>query len=195
MRRQIIFFTFILTLVTGHSSIAADYEKGVEALKVWDYATAIEEWSALAEQGHPGAQRELGLLYRQGRGVEKDPKLAVNWITLSAEAGDSRSQLILGGLYMSGDELPLDGEKAIKWLTLAAEQGERRAPMALSLLYGFGHAVKRNELYSQMWWEIARLHGAKVNEIFDTKNTKDMQPSHLKEARDLASEWLKKHVK
>jgi TPR repeat protein len=37
-----------------------------------DYATALREWTPLAEQGHAKAQTILGAMYKEGKGVPKD---------------------------------------------------------------------------------------------------------------------------
>jgi len=57
---------------------SASYEKG-------DYATALPEWTPLAKQGNAGAQNNLGLMYRKGRGVPQDYKTAVKWYKLATE--------------------------------------------------------------------------------------------------------------
>ena len=58
---------------------AADLWKGMDAYENRDYATALREWTALAEQGHAGAQYNLGLMYARGRGVPRDDEQAVKW--------------------------------------------------------------------------------------------------------------------
>ena len=41
-----------------------------------------------AEQGHAGAQNELGVLLFWGNGVEQDYNLALHWFELAASNGD-----------------------------------------------------------------------------------------------------------
>ncbi len=54
-----------LTLLLGSvgTSWGADFDKGVDAYKSGDFATALREWRPLAEQGHADAQYSLGLMY------------------------------------------------------------------------------------------------------------------------------------
>jgi TPR repeat protein len=40
----------------------ADYQDGVDAFDKGDYATALEEWRPLAEQGNASAQNALGYM-------------------------------------------------------------------------------------------------------------------------------------
>jgi TPR repeat protein len=54
----------ILTMVfLALPAAAQDLQKGQEAAKRGDFATALEEWRRLAEQGLAAAQFDLGVLY------------------------------------------------------------------------------------------------------------------------------------
>ncbi len=57
-------------------SWGGDFDKGVEAFNNGDYATAIKEWTPLAEQGDVIAQYNLAVLYEKGKGVLQDHKTA-----------------------------------------------------------------------------------------------------------------------
>jgi TPR repeat protein len=56
-----------------------DFQTGLEAYKRGDYATALKEWRPLAENGDAQAQFQLGVMYHNGEGVQKDDKEAVKW--------------------------------------------------------------------------------------------------------------------
>ena len=76
-------------LMTLSSPVAAqDFQKGVAAYNAGDYATAVQEWTPLAEAGDEVAQYNLGVMYDNGLGVPQDPKEAVKWYRLAAEQGD-----------------------------------------------------------------------------------------------------------
>ncbi len=65
------------------------------ALSQQDYRTAFIKYSTLAEQGNAVAQFNLGVLYLNGQGVQKDDKHAFSWLHKSATQGYTRaSQLI-----------------------------------------------------------------------------------------------------
>ena len=68
-------------------SWAGDFNKGAEAFNNGDYATALEEWTPLAEQGYPKAQFNLAYMYKNGQGVLQDYQTAAKWYTLAAEQG------------------------------------------------------------------------------------------------------------
>ena len=71
---------FILTIITlvlfTTPSWSADFYKGFLAYNNGDYATALEEWTPLAEQGDAQAQSFLGVMYDNGEGVLQDYKTA-----------------------------------------------------------------------------------------------------------------------
>ena len=81
-----------LLLANGSSVYAQDYEKGLEAYENGEYATALNEWRPLAQQGDAAAQYNLGLMYDNGQGVTQDYKEAVKWYSLSAEQGNAAAQ-------------------------------------------------------------------------------------------------------
>jgi len=69
-------------------SWGADFNKGFSAYQKGDYATALPEWTPLAEQGYATAQFLLGYKYAKGEGVLQDHKTAVKWYTLSMQVKD-----------------------------------------------------------------------------------------------------------
>ena len=123
--------SFVLGLSTllanGSFAYAQDFEKGVEAARKGDYATALKEWRYLAEQGDAEAQRMLGLTYATGRGVTQDYKEAFNWFRLSAEQGDTKAQLNLGTMYGNGQGVIQNYLYAHMWFNIAAISGDTDA--------------------------------------------------------------------
>ncbi len=72
MKNLLILPVLLLTLLVGTPAFSADFQKGVTAYKSGDYATALREWTPLAEQGHPDALFNVGLLYMKGYGVAQN---------------------------------------------------------------------------------------------------------------------------
>ena len=60
--------TFTLIFGTAGTSHSADFDKGWKAYQTEDYATALREWTPLAEQGDAEAQSNLGGDVPQGTG-------------------------------------------------------------------------------------------------------------------------------
>lgn len=71
---------------------------------------------------NPGAQMELGLLYQEGQGVDRDPTKAVALYTRAAFSDDPAAQAELGILYEKGIGVTKDPVTAYAWFSLAADQ-------------------------------------------------------------------------
>ena len=72
MKRFIFIIVVFATLAVPLS--AQDFDKGLLAAQRGDFATALEEWRPLAEEGGAAAQFNLGLMYYKGYGVAQDHK-------------------------------------------------------------------------------------------------------------------------
>ena len=112
------------SLVTG---CGGDFDKGFDAYESGDFATALQEWTPLAEQGDADAQYNLGWVYENGQGVQQDYEEAVKWYTLAAEQGDAYAQFNLGLMYDKGEGVPKDSVYAYMWWNIAAAGGDKFA--------------------------------------------------------------------
>jgi len=119
--------TIIAFILFAAPSWAGDFNKGAEAFNNGDYATALEEWTPLAEQGYPKAQFNLAYMYDNGKGVPQDYKTAVKWYTLAAEQGTAQAQNSLGTFYALGKGVLQDNVYAHMWFNIAAASGNDNA--------------------------------------------------------------------
>ena len=62
----------VLSFMVFTPVAAQDLQKGYDAFEAGDYATALQEWRPLAEQGDADAQYFLGVMYKNGQGVPQD---------------------------------------------------------------------------------------------------------------------------
>ena len=124
MNRLLILPVLLLTLLVGNPAFSADFQKGADAARRGDFATALREWKPLAEQGNADAQGSLGVMYRNGHGVLQDYKTAVKWSTLAAEQGNATAQTNLGVMYVLGLGVVQDNVYAHMWGNIAASNGD-----------------------------------------------------------------------
>ena len=89
MKRHILTLWLSICLALGSFGIgwSGDFQKGVEAYNKGDFATALKEWTPLAEQGNVKAQYNLGLMYALGEGVIQDNVYAYMWWNIAASTG------------------------------------------------------------------------------------------------------------
>ena len=114
----------LLSIVLSPLSWSADFEKGSIAARNGDFATALREWTPLAEQGNASAQYNLGQIYRRGDGVPQDYKTEVKWYTRAAEQGNATAQYNLGVMYEEGNGVLQDDVYAHMWWNIAASNGD-----------------------------------------------------------------------
>ena len=116
------------------------------------FRTALEWLTEAAEAGLVHAQYELGKIYRDGRGVEKDALLAAAWLTRAAEQGSDAASYALGALLLTGGEgLAKDILSALNWLRRSAEDGNQYAQYRLGRLLLLGEEVPRETEEAVRW--------------------------------------------
>ena len=185
-----------LLLGSAGVSWSQDFQKGLAAYESGDYATALREWTPLAKQGNATAQFNLGQMYRKGDGVPQDYKTAGKWFALAAKQGDASAQFNLGWMYDNGLGVPQDNKTALKWYRLAADQGNADAQYRLGMMYVTGKSVQKDYIRAHMWWSLA---ASSEESKTASKNrdliAKEMTPSQLEKAQDLARECVRKKYK
>jgi len=140
---------------TAHAGLA----EGVDAYKRSDYAVALTEFLAAAQQGDATAHRNLGVMYALGRGVEPDDRQAVDWFRRAAEQGLADAQRNLGLMYESGRGVEQNAEQAVYWFRLAAEQGHAPAQFNLARMFRLGRGVAKDDKEAAVWYRRAAEQG------------------------------------
>jgi TPR repeat protein len=87
-----------------------------------------------AERGHDRAQLQLGLSYLKGRGVERNPVLAMEWIAKSADRNNPRALMEMGSAHWNGHGVRVDRIEAVKFLFLSQWAG---SPAGRGMLRGY----------------------------------------------------------
>lgn len=136
-----------------------DIEAARLAVESEDFVKAARLLPPLAEQGHPKAQYALGVMYFEGKGVNKDYAEAMKWFRKSAEQGIPEGYSALGGMYADGVGTNKDFTEAAKWFRKAAELGQPFAQEALGTLYGRGDGVAQDFAEAMKWYRKAAEQG------------------------------------
>lgn len=151
MKRSVALLILPLLLICGSvhaNELSSADEKSLVheaniALSQQDYRMAFIKYSTLAEHGNAVAQFNLGVLYLNGQGVQKDDKQAFSWLHKSATQGYARaSQLIKaeasqGNVYAQNELTLLSGTSAVvkdqQQRTLASASDEKANMMAKAI--------------------------------------------------------------
>ena len=157
-----------------------------------NYNEAIKWYRKAADQGSIFAQSQLGWIYFNGNGVERDDREAVKWHRQAAVQGDGYAQYQLGNHYARGLGVREDYTESFKWFSLAAEQGVTSAQCALSLLYAEGLGVEESCVKAYKWVSIATIDS--YEDELEIKHMLEGQMTSIQvaEAKELARKWTEK---
>ena len=184
----------LLVCAAVRPAFAGPFEDGLAAYDRDDYATAVRLWRPLADAGDATAQYNLGIMYRNGRGVPQDNATAMSWYRKAAEQGDTMAQNNLGFMYDLGQGVPQDNAMAVSWYRKAAEQGEASGQYNLGIMYRTGRGVPHDLVQAHMWFNLAASHTYPADAAVADRNSvaARMMPSQIAEAQRLALEWKPK---
>ena len=159
MRLALVALALIVVLAPP---VRADFKAGVLAYDAGDYEGAYQAWLPLARGGDPAAQRNLGHLFRFGRGVEQSFATAAEWYERAANAGLAGAQVNLAMMQLraqGAQGVTRDPATAAYWLEQAALQGHVLAQYNLARLYLRGDGVPLDRVRGVAWLKIAAKGG------------------------------------
>ena len=152
--------TIAVLLGSAGLSASADFQKGLTAYKDKDYATALREWTPLAEQGNAIAQKNIGWIYEKGLGVAVDYTTALQWYKRAGEQGDAKALNNIGRMHGKGMGVTQNFKIAVKYYRLAAEQGDALAQFNLGIMYAQGQGVSKSYETAAKWYRLAAEQGS-----------------------------------
>ena len=91
------------------------------------FAEARAKWEVKAAQGDIQSQRQLGVMYLLGQGIDTDYAMALEWFNKAAAQGEDIAQYQLGIMYADGKGVAQSNVQAHMWYSLAAQQGNGSA--------------------------------------------------------------------
>ena len=96
---------------------------------------------------------EMGMAYKNGDEVEKDPEMAIAFFKIAAELGHMLAQMAVGSYYYALN----DCYEAIKWIGMAAELGNAEALFNMGVFYMEGMGCDQDmELSAKYFHRAAR---------------------------------------
>lgn len=158
MRQPVVVLLVFCLGLLGHvkNSIAED---PFAAYKSGDYATALEGFRSLAEQGNANAMNNLGLMHANGLGVAVDFAAARAWYERAADQGNLNAINNLGGMYEMGQGVPQSYEEAAQRYAIAAKYGLSDSQYNLGVLYESGKGLPNDLLQAYLWYSLAAAQG------------------------------------
>lgn len=106
-------------------------EKAIVAYDAKRYGRALLLFTKAARLGDECAANYLGVMYSDGRGIERDPQEAIYWYRKAVRKGDTAAISNLGVEYrLLGNHL-----KALTWFRRAARRGDGDAWLEIAKIY------------------------------------------------------------
>jgi TPR repeat protein len=162
-------------------------------------AESFDENKAKAENGDATAQRQLGSMYSNGRGVPQDYSTAYAWFSVAIVSGDdvarnAREEL---ALRMTAEQLAEGRQiaseflaKSVKETRAKAELGDASAQGQLGLVYQNGQGVPQDYIQAHAWLNVASANGDENAATARDELAERMSPEQLAEAQSLAREYF-----
>lgn len=114
-----------------------------------------------AMAGEPAAVFEVASRAAEGRGMNRDPKLAARLFERAAAHGSAPAQFRIGSHYEKGIGVTRDPALARLWYQRAAEKGNARAMHNLAVLLAEGAGEKPDYVGAVEWFRRAAEHGVR----------------------------------
>jgi hypothetical protein len=124
-----------------------------------NWPAALLSCTREANAGNQQAQRNLGVIYEQGFGVNKDPAQAAIWFRRAAETGNRDAIFQLATMYEQGRGVPQDEKQALDWYRKAALLGDADSQVKIARAYQDGKVVDKDEGEASAWYQRAADQG------------------------------------
>ena len=115
-------------------------------------AESLNWYRKAAEAGDPQGMANVGSMYFNGRGVEKDEREAARWFRKAMEGGDMPATAVLAFQYGNGRGVPKDEREAARLYRKGAEEGEPQAMLNLGIIYQAGLGVPKDFAEAAYWF-------------------------------------------
>ncbi len=138
-----------------------------ETTEVTSAARAYQYLSKAAETGFVPAMIETALALKDGRGIDRDTKRAIELLEIASSRGSWEAMYQLGEIYRFGtDTLDKDEGTALVWYARAAEAGDTRsqARLAAMLTEGTGLPSAQREAAGR-YWRLAAAGGDELAQM------------------------------
>ena len=185
--------TLLLTLIPVASAFAYSEEEGQVMFRRGLYEEAILHWKEAVNAGDVGAAYRLSVEYSNANVVERDLRLAFDYLEVAAAGDDPRGLQDLGALYDEGIYgFKQDREKAAQLYLRAASMGNSAAMFNAASILEIGEAgVTQDLIEAYKYYVLSRDAGfypLAVEALMDISS--QMTPEEIAEAEMRAEQFL-----
>ena len=152
-----------------------------QSFEFQDFDSAVHIYKNLIDEDNAMALYGLAMCYAQGKGVDLDFDIAMEYMEKSAELGYAPAYSQLGSVYLQGGiNIPQNSKKAIELYTKAADSGFPIAQFYLGKIYENGWGVKKNSKEARKWYEKAERQGVDLQQMQQLQQNQQQQMNNNK---------------
>ncbi len=152
-------FSCLVLMTVLALPVQANFQEGVSAYQSGNFVRAAALWQTAAEAGDAAAQRNLGLMYLNGQGVNRDATRAADLFRQAADQSFSPAAANLADLYLRGVGVPRDLARSFTYMRLAADGGLMESQHNLGVYYEHGVGTDKDEDVAVFWYRRAASGG------------------------------------
>ncbi len=119
-------------------------QAGIRMLNRGDYVAALKSFGEASRRGNHEAQYRIGLMYRDGVGLNRDSSEAAYWFRKAGSNGHAGGQYEIAVCFMQGRGVLQDSRVAAEWFWRAAENGHPKAAFYLARMYRDGVGMNKD---------------------------------------------------
>lgn len=123
------------------------------------YRQAAFWYKQAANAGIGNAAYNLGTLYFNGEGFQKDYAKAYQWFRRAAERDNPYAEFQLGLMHYTGQGVSKDPAQELKWYLRAARHGLAAAQYNLAVMHHDGQGVPKDDVQAYAWMLLAEKGG------------------------------------
>ncbi len=195
------------SLLSQNATGAENFQENetAKALAAGEPAAVVKALERQVRSGNVVSALELGLMYRDGKGVSQDYAKARKYLKNAAQPDEIRiwhkngvpdAQYALAVMLRDGVGGKPNASAAVPWFERAAEQGRLPAQLALAQMYFNGAGIKRSPERAFIWASIAAASAGEaakkeMEQIRDLAR-KQIEPKQLAKAENLVKAWKPK---
>ncbi|MBX3506453.1 MAG: sel1 repeat family protein [Parvibaculum sp.] len=138
---------------------AERFNEGLAAYDSGDFSRAFDLWLPIAQDNDLAAMRNVALLLREGKGVQKDAPRALYFFERAGRAGLVSAQVNAAFMHLNGEGTAQDYKTASFWFHAAAIAGVPAARYNLGVLYERGLGVDEDPARALAWYALAAQTG------------------------------------
>lgn len=133
--------------------------EGMTYYQAGDYSRAVALFRRSAESGDPDGLFNLGVMYRDGTGVQQNHRESLRLYEKAAEQDHAKSIHNIGNLYETGRGVPQDYVMAFQYFHRAAQLGNPKSMTQVGHYYETGKGTRRDDRKAYEWTVLAAENG------------------------------------